>query len=116
MAVDWEIGALYIKPNGPGGYWTQPGGVGTTVFPQQVQANSNILTTEPFTELSGNYVFGCGHSQNMGTIYVDTDGDGTLVALIACSLCSFVQRYISPASDALGPSTAASLQNAILFP
>lgn len=115
-ANDWAIGALYI-PGGPGGFWTQPDGIGTTVFPQQVQSNSNILTIEPFSELTGTYRFACGHSVNMVQVYTDVDyTDGESVALLACPMCSFVQRFIKPASAALGPGNAAYLLNSILYP
>jgi hypothetical protein len=113
---DWEIGAIYVQPGGPGGFWKQPDGVGGLVYPQQVQANADILTTEPFSELTGTYIFGCGHSQMSGTIYFDVDNeDGVRVALICCALCSFVQRVIKPWSDAVYGSVS-DLQNAILYP
>lgn len=116
-ANTWAIGALYIPNGGPGGFWTQPGGIGTTVYPMQVQANSNILSIEPFTEKSGTYIVGCGHSVNLMQVYTDVDyTDGESVAILACPMCSFVQRIIKPASAALGPSNDASLINSILYP
>lgn len=112
----YEVGALYIQPNGPNGIWTQPGGVGTTVFPQQVQANSDILSIEPFSELTGTYMFGCGHSCNMCQIYKDVDtSDNVPVAILACAQCSYVQRIIKPWSDAFIGSVS-YLQNALLYP
>lgn len=117
-ANTWQIGTFYIQPNGPNGYWHQPGGPGTPVIPPlQVQANSELLSIEPFTEKTGVYIFGCGHSVNRAQIYTDWDYETEMtVALIACPMCSFVQRIIEPASDALGPGIAASLINSILYP
>lgn len=115
QANDWAIGKLYIPNGGPGGFWKQPvpGGL---VYPQQVTGNASILTVLPFNEKTGTYVFGCGHSVDYVTVYTDYDFtiDET-VALLACPMCSFVQRAISPASDALMGSQG-SLQNAILYP
>jgi len=48
---DYVVGALYL-PGGPGGFWTQPGGVGTPVLPRQVTGGFELLTTEPFNELT----------------------------------------------------------------
>lgn len=113
---NYEIGALYIQPSGPNGYWSQPDGVGGLVYPQQVTASSDQLSVKPYSELTGTYIFGCGHSQMSGTIYFDVDvDDGIRVALICCALCSFLQRIIKPWSDAVyGP--VSDLQNAILYP
>jgi hypothetical protein len=117
MQNTWSIGTFYIKPNGPNGYWTQPGGPGTTVFPQQVRANSDQLSIEPYSELTGTYMGSCNHSFNQCAVYTDWDYDTSMsVALICCPICSVVFRTIEPASDALGPSNAATLLNSILFP
>lgn len=113
---DWTVGALYI-PGGPGGFWTQPDGIGGLVYPQQVTGNSDQLSIKPYNELTGTYVFGCGHSVNQAQVYTDWDYEtGMTVALVCCPMCSFCQRFISPASDAIGPSNAASLLNSIIFP
>jgi hypothetical protein len=112
---DWAIGALY-QPGGIGGFWIQPDGVGGLVYPQQVRANSNLLTTEPFTELTGVYMFGCGHSANECMVFRDYDYEtGMSVALLCCPLCSFVQRTIEPFEDAVYGNTA-NLLNSTLYP
>lgn len=113
---DWQIGALYI-PGGPGGFWTQPDGINGLVYPQQPTGNAELLSILPYNEKTGVYLFGCGHSVNQAQIFTDWDYDtGMTVAIIACPMCSFVQRTIEPASDAVGPSVAASLINAIIYP
>ena len=109
---DWKLNALYL-PGGPGGFWTQPV-PGGPVYPQQVQANSDILTTEPFSDLSGTDIGGCGHSFNSVTVYRDHDYEtGLSVALITCPLCSFVLRRIEPFEKAIGGN---NLVYAILTP
>lgn len=113
---NWQIGALYI-PGGLPGYFTQPGGPGTLVYPQQVTASSNYLSTLPFSELTGIYMFGCGHSANEVEVFRDFDYDTNMsVALLACPLCSFVQRTIEPFEAALVGSTPSDLANSILYP
>lgn len=111
---DWKIGALYY-PGGIGGFWQQPDGVGGLVYPQQVTGNSSILTTEPFNELTGTYVFACGHSANECMVVRDWNYETNMsVALLMCPLCSFVQRTIEPFEDAVYGNTA-NLINSILY-
>jgi len=108
---DWQVGLQYDKKwNNVA--WTQPGGVGTKVYPQQVTGNSDLLTNEPFSELSGTFLFGCGHSVNQVLLQIDWNYDtDEQVALICCPTCSFVQRVISPATLAYN-----TLLNAVLTP
>lgn len=109
----WQIGALYL-PGGPGGFWTQPGGPGTEVFPQQQTGNVDQFSTEPYNELTGQFTGVCGHSFSYCTVYRDYDNIGqTSVALLACPMCSCVQRSIEPYSDAI---TGSDLSNLILYP
>jgi hypothetical protein len=117
MAVnDWQLGTLYVKGGLPG-YFTQPGGPNTVVYPKQVQASSDYLSIKPFTEYTAQYLFGCEHAANEVMVFTDWDYDTNMsVALLCCPLCSFVQRTIEPASDAIGPSNAATLLNSILYP
>lgn len=110
----WQIGALYI-PGGLPGYFTQPGGVGTQVFPAQVQASSDYLSIKPFSELSGVYFFGCQHSANEVMVFRDIHPDTKeSVALLCCPLCSYLQRTITPYEDAL-MGNAGALLNSILY-
>lgn len=74
--------ALYIlgtqyNPNQSGVPWTQPGGPGTLVYPQQ---QINVVWGPPngypvpgqfFIESSGLFVAGCGHWQDYPRIFVD---------------------------------------------
>jgi len=111
---DYVVGALYL-PGGPGGFWTQPGGVGTPVLPRQVTGGFELLTTEPFNELTGAYIGICSHSFLYCTVYRDIDvNTGLSVAILTCPLCSCVQRTISPFEAAIGPESM--LLNAILYP
>ena len=57
MANSWQVGTMYIQPNGPNGLFRQPGGPGTLVYPQQ-QTSVNYYETTPFSELTG--VFSAG--------------------------------------------------------
>jgi hypothetical protein len=109
---DWTIGLQY-DPKWNNIAWSQDGGVGTKVYPQQVTGNSNILSIEPFNELDGVYILGCGHSINEALIFRDWDYDtGMSVALICCSICTYIQSRVEPYELAL----TNDLQYAILFP
>ena len=106
---DWQLGTLYYK-NFNNVAWSQPGGPYTKVFPQQVTGNSNLLTTEPFNELTGMFLFGCGHSVNQVLLEMDFDiPTQSQVALICCPTCSYVSRVINPWIQAYNPITAAIL-------
>jgi len=99
-------GTLYIKNFG-GTRWSQPNGPNTTVFPQQ-QVNQPFLayptSGQIWAENSGLWVCGCGHWQNCITIFRDYDNVQQIsVAVIACSLCSFIQRYQSPYESITDP-------------
>ena len=113
----WHVGTMYIQPSGPGGYFSQPGGPFTQVFPAQVTGSTDYFSERPFSELTGQYMMGCQHSVNYVTVYVDVYmTDGIRVALLCCSICSYIQRVIKPAEDALTGSSNASLANLILYP
>ena len=111
-ANDWTIGLQY-NPKWNNIAWAQPTGINGLVYPQEVTGNSDLLSVKPFNELTGVYMFGCGHSANMCMVFQDWDYDtGMSVALLCCPLCTFLQRTIEPFSEAvLNP-----LQNAILYP
>ena len=115
-ANDFAIGALYPPPKGIGQIWSQPGGIGTQVFPAQPTGNSDILSIEPYSALTGTFMFGCGHSCNMVYTVREIDvTDNTPVALLLCAQCGFCQRIIKPWSDAFIGSVS-YLENAILYP
>jgi hypothetical protein len=113
---DWSLYNLYPPNGGIGGIWTQPI-AGGLVFPQQVTANSNLFTTEAFSELTGQFVFSCGHSGNMIYCVREYDYENEIsVALLCCCLCGTVQRTISPFEAAVTGSSPSSLANQILYP
>jgi hypothetical protein len=70
------IGTLY-NPRQSDIAWSQPGGPGTTVFPQeQVNVPFTAYPTggQLWAENSGIWVAGCGHWQNEPMIWQDFDG------------------------------------------
>ena len=94
-----QTGTFYVQPNGPRGIWTQPGGPGTTVFPQQQNgpfANYPV-PGQFFSETTGLFVVGCGHWVDQAYVYYDTDtttNPPTPVVAVTCPLCSYVQYYM----------------------
>lgn len=97
---DWEIGAFYIQPNGFNGQWTQPGGVGTQVFPADATGN-DYFSTAPFSEASGIFVSACSHSVNYPTLIQDVDvTTGEQIMLVVCPKCSYI-NYVLPLEQAL---------------
>jgi hypothetical protein len=114
---DWTLGALYPLKGGQGGFWAQPGGPNTTVFPQEATGNTDYFSTTPFNELTGQYMGVCDHSFNQVMVFRDYDYDNSIsVALLCCPLCGCVQRTLSPYETATTGSDNASLANLILFP
>ncbi len=107
---DWTIGVQW-DPHWNKIAWSQAAPF-APVYPQQVKANSNLFTTEPFTELTGVYLFGCGHSVDQCMLQLDYDYvNAVQVMLVLCPTCTYVSRVISPASVAYNPVT-----NAIITP
>jgi len=99
----WQIGALYPPGGLHGIKWSQPGGVGTQVFPQQ-QTGVDYFSVRPFSELSGVWSSPCGHFSN--TPWIQQEYDYTTensVALICCPLCGIVVYTIEPFDLALNP-------------
>ena len=91
----WVLGTLYLQPGGKGGFWTQPNGPNTLVIPQQ-QTSVAYFETTPFSELSGVFSCGCGHSCNYPEIYRDIDvNTGEVLAMVCCQLCSFLQYTVT---------------------
>ena len=100
MANSWQVGTMYIQPNGPNGLFRQPGGRVRLSYPQQ-QTSVNYYETTPFSELTGVFSAGCGHFQNYPTMQQEYDEiTGQPVMLITCAICSFIQ-YTLPVEQAL---------------
>lgn len=96
----WQIGTLYLQPGGKGGFWKQPGGPGTQVFPAQA-TSVDYFSVKPFSEQSGLFSCGCSHFCNYPEIYRDIDvTTGEVLAMVTCPLCSFLQ-YTLPYEEAL---------------
>jgi len=108
---DWQVGTQWNKKwNNVN--WSQPGGPFTPVYPAQPTGNSDLFSTLPFNSLTGTYFWGCGHSTDQVTLQIDYDYTNDVqVALIMCPSCSYISRFISPASLAYNP-----IINAILTP
>ena len=108
---DWTVGLQYDK-RWNNIAWSQPDGVNGKVYPQEITGNSNLLSWIPFNELTGVFILGCGHSVNQCMVFQDWDyTTGMSVALICCSICTFIQRTIEPYSAIQDP-----IINAILYP
>lgn len=102
-------GTLYI-PEFSGIAWSQPGGSNTQVFPAQANGpfTAYPVVGQMFSESSGMWFFGCGHSVMMPMVFRDYDNMlGESVAVICCPMCSFIARYTSPYE---------SIYNPLLFP
>lgn len=97
----WQIGALYPAGGLSNIKWSQPGGVGTLVFPQQ-QTGVAYLSTKPFSELSGIFACPCGHFCNYPLVQREWDyATSSSVALICCPLCGYVVYTMAPFESAL---------------
>lgn len=97
-----QIGTLY-NPSGdaiPGtlpSFWSQPGGPGTTVYPQPKDTAAGFL--EPPLISIGMYVWGCGHITNLPAVFEAYDDETQeRAALICCPTCTFIQLIIEPYS------------------
>jgi hypothetical protein len=80
--------------------WTQPGGPGTLVFPQQELGQQVAL-----------FSFACGHWSNHINVVVEQSDPGVQSALLVCPLCSYVFRIMTPATLYLN-----NTENYILLP
>lgn len=67
--------------------WSQPGGPGTLVYPQQELGQQVAM-----------FVFQCGHWSNHLNVVVEQSAPGIRSALLICPLCSYVFRIMTPAS------------------
>src|SRR6516162_9578598 len=76
--------------------WTQPGGPGTIVFPQQT---NSTIPGFPVPGSSQNDkgqalwpVWGCGHGTNVLRLFKDFDSvTGLSAACVCCAVCSYIQ-------------------------
>lgn len=100
------VGSLYI-PNYGGIHWTQPGGVGTTVFPQQNTGpfwnnpgKSYPLIGPPFAEAGqALWISPCGHGFDTVQIFRDYDSNTSQsAAVVCCPICSFLIELLEPYS------------------
>lgn len=84
------IGQLLQKPYLP--QFTQPGGIGTPVVPQQEENNNQ-----------GMFQPGCGHSiMEYDVRCMEVDGEPEAPsAVVCCPLCGYVQTIITPFSEFL---------------
>ncbi len=97
----WQVGALYPSGGRSGVAWTQPGGVGTPIYPQQA-TGTDYFSPHPFSELSGTMSAPCGHYMNAPLVQREFDyTTNQSVALICCELCGYVVWTISPFEAAL---------------
>lgn len=97
------IGSLY-SPSGdalPGtlpSFWSQPGGPGTTVYPQPYDSAAGEF--EPPLIPYGMYSFMCRHIFNLPAIFEEYDPvSGEQAAIICCPVCTLVQQIIIPYSE-----------------
>jgi hypothetical protein len=99
----WSVGQLYLGESRNGiKVWDQPGGIGTTVYPQLPSRFPSVNIGYPQVVMSypSLYVLGCGHPSNCLEIYQDFDPyAGQQVCLECCPQCSFIQKIFTPASD-----------------
>ena len=92
------VGSLYIK-NWNNIAWSQPGGIGTTVYPQQ-QVNTAFtdfpVAGQTWSEI-GLWVSSCGHWLDTWEIFRDINiCTNQSAAIVACPVCSNIQQVITP--------------------
>jgi hypothetical protein len=79
--------------------WSQPGGIGTPVFPALPTQFPTIYQGYYQSVMSypSLYVFGCLHPLNCAEIFEVYDPyNDVQVALVCCPMCSYIQEIISP--------------------
>jgi hypothetical protein len=94
----FEVGQLYGDGLVNGlRLWTQPGGVGTTVFPKVPNIFPAQFMGYPQVPMAypAQYYAGCGHPLNCWTInyYYDPYAQSQM-ALICCPMCGYIQRIV----------------------
>ena len=98
MAHEWVVGELYLGFNRNGlPVWTQPGGIGTLVYPQlptEFPTNYQGYQQSPMS-YPALYYLGCGHPSNCLEIFeVYQPSLGTQAPLICCGQCSYIQQIL----------------------
>lgn len=98
----FEVGQLYENGyiNGLKVY-SQPGGIGTPVFPQlpRIFPQQNMGYPQVPMSYPAMYYFSCGHPQNCPKIQQAYDPYAEVqVILLLCSQCGYIQEIYSPAS------------------
>ena|SRR5882762_8908386 len=104
----WTVGAMYQGGLVSGlPFFTQPGGVGTQVFPSQQNAQPWVeypVIGEVINEYQPWWPPGCLHSVKFWKIYKEFDYVTQLsCALICCPICTYVQRVVEPYDEILDP-------------
>ena len=98
------VGTLY-KSNFNGIAWSQPGGSGTTVFPQQntgpfwLQPGKTYPVIGPNFAEAGQALWraGCNHGFNTFQSFRDFDSaTGKSAAVVCCPICSYIVQLLEP--------------------
>ena len=93
------VGTLYI-PNYNHIAWTQPGGTGTTVYPQQGDGPFLAYPVPgQFISEAGESLWraGCGHGFDVWLVFRDYDSStSSSVAVVCCPLCTYIMQLIEP--------------------
>jgi hypothetical protein len=107
---DWQQGTMYYggRLNGTP-FWTQPGGPGTLVYPQNQR---NVpwpdwpgAGTMTINEIANWVNPGCGHVVKMYDVVQEWDAvEGQAVSLLCCPSCSYVQRAVYNSGTYEGPT------------
>ena len=111
----WAIGEMYgggLLNGNP--FYVQPLGAGTPVYPRQKDAAQWDEYPVPglvIQEYSPIWSPGCGHSIKFPKLIPEFDyTTNTTIMLIACSICGYVQRVITPIDETYNP-----IENAIII-
>ena len=92
------LGTLYIA-NYNGIAWSQPGGPGTIVYPQQNTGSFGYPGDQLLMQEKGQglWVSGCQHWLDTWQIWKDINVcTNQNVAILTCPICSFIQQIITP--------------------
>lgn len=94
-----ELGALWgalpggdLYPYLTGIPFTQPDGIGGTVYPQQWEYtwfSGGVILLNKTGMLNGQYMFPCGHSCNSAEVFQYSGNDGNTYCGYRCPFCSF---------------------------
>ena len=98
MSVLSPLGALYI-PKWNNIAWSQPGGVGTKVFPQENSGSFGYPVPGIRMEEAGQalWISGCSHGFDCLQVFRDYDSNTQKsVAVLTCPVCTFILNYVEP--------------------